>query len=652
MYASTFRFSTLSLACLAASALAVEPDSYQALITNTSGTQLTASPGGSRESQLVSSPCPTFSWGAVEDAQSYELAVFDQEFSGPNSKPVLSASIATPALSWTPATDQCLQTGRRYVWSVRAETAEGVGNWSEARHFEISLDNPELTDAVQREVQLQLNQPATWRQMIRDAMRSEGLTIRQERSLTTHSSTENQTAENNQHERGLLTQAASFYNIAFRVSNKNGVVFDDAGDNTGLIPAEGQGARLMWYPAKRALRAGYDAGTYWNTINIGTSSVAIGSSTLASGSASAAFGAYTQATGGSSTAMGINTLASGESSTAMGNFSRATGNNSTAMGYNSEASGDASIAMGDGTTASGLYSTAMGRDTTASGTYSLAAGRRAKTESPSGLSKYSGSFVWADSFDFDFHATAGNQFSARASGGVRFVTDIDGSGNATETFTIDASGNVSATGTMTASSTTLPGVTPSYHGITAMIGDRIAAYGVNSSSSWPAMEAWNQGSGDLFRAWAGANGSQQKKFSVTNDGTVFATAYNTPSDGRLKDNITSLGNALEKISALRGVSYTMKNDPEHAQHIGVIAQELEQQYPELVHTDDQGMKSVAYANLSAVLIEAVKEQQQQIQQQSAQIEALQAQVQHFETQLVRVREQLEPSNSRLILARH
>jgi hypothetical protein len=58
---------------------------------------------------------------------------------------------------------------------------------------------------------------------------------------------------------------------------------------------------------------------------------------------------------------------------------------------------------------------------------------------------------------------------------------------------------------------------------------------------------------------------------------------------------------------LRGVSYVMKDDPAQSTKIGVIAQELEQEYPELVATDKDGMKSVAYANLTAVLIEAIKD---------------------------------------------
>jgi len=88
---------------------------------------------------------------------------------------------------------------------------------------------------------------------------------------------------------------------------------------------------------------------------------------------------------------------------------------------------------------------------------------------------------------------------------------------------------------------------------------------------------------------------------ATLDGTLTQT-----SDLRLKTDIQPLKDTLNKVLRLRGVSYVMKADEAQERKIGVIAQELEQEYPELVNTDDKGMKSVAYANLTAVLIETMK----------------------------------------------
>jgi hypothetical protein len=77
------------------------------------------------------------------------------------------------------------------------------------------------------------------------------------------------------------------------------------------------------------------------------------------------------------------------------------------------------------------------------------------------------------------------------------------------------------------------------------------------------------------------------------------------SDVRLKTNIKTLKNGLEKVESLRGVSY-FRNDKEN---IGVIAQEIEEILPEIVRTadDEMGTKSVDYGRITAVLIEAVKE---------------------------------------------
>ena len=87
--------------------------------------------------------------------------------------------------------------------------------------------------------------------------------------------------------------------------------------------------------------------------------------------------------------------------------------------------------------------------------------------------------------------------------------------------------------------------------------------------------------------------------------TGNVTAY---SDERLKDNIVTIDNALDKVSQMRGVTFT-KDDKLSS---GVIAQELEKIAPELVH--DGEYKSVAYGNVVGYLIEAIKELKQEIKQ--------------------------------------
>jgi hypothetical protein len=93
---------------------------------------------------------------------------------------------------------------------------------------------------------------------------------------------------------------------------------------------------------------------------------------------------------------------------------------------------------------------------------------------------------------------------------------------------------------------------------------------------------------------------------IDSAGTVTISGDLTvSSDERLKSNIKPLENALDKLKDIRGVSYNKK--PSNKAEIGVIAQEVEKHYPELINHDDKGMKSVNYNGLIGVLIESVKQ---------------------------------------------
>ena len=91
----------------------------------------------------------------------------------------------------------------------------------------------------------------------------------------------------------------------------------------------------------------------------------------------------------------------------------------------------------------------------------------------------------------------------------------------------------------------------------------------------------------------------------TDQNTTFHGNMTVSSDERLKSNIKPLEDSLSKLMNIRGVSYVKKasNQPE----IGVIAQEVERQYPELIRNRDDGMKTVNYNGLIGVLIESVKQ---------------------------------------------
>ena len=143
---------------------------------------------------------------------------------------------------------------------------------------------------------------------------------------------------------------------------------------------------------------------------------------------------------------------------------------------------------------------------------------------------------------------------------------------------------------------------------------------------------------DELRFWQGAaangtlnnNFSMTERFRLTADGTghfdADVVAYSsTVSDKRLKENITTIDNALDKVMALRGVEYDWTATSRKGTHdIGLVAQEVEEVIPELVtehelctgefggEGNEKTFKTVNYDKMVGVLIEAIKEQQVQI----------------------------------------
>ena len=111
-------------------------------------------------------------------------------------------------------------------------------------------------------------------------------------------------------------------------------------------------------------------------------------------------------------------------------------------------------------------------------------------------------------------------------------------------------------------------------------------------------------------------------------GRIKTDNVNETSDTRLKKDVVTISNSLTKIQQSRGVYFKWRTDEfkernfDTTLQIGVIAQEIEKIFPEVVSTDVDGYKSVEYSKLVAVLIEAIKEQQKTINKQQAEIGSL------------------------------
>ena len=106
-----------------------------------------------------------------------------------------------------------------------------------------------------------------------------------------------------------------------------------------------------------------------------------------------------------------------------------------------------------------------------------------------------------------------------------------------------------------------------------------------------------------------------------NGDATLAGNLNINSDARLKANIVSLGSTLFKLLQIDGKSYTLKKDESEKQKIGLLAQDIEKVFPELV-SESHGIKSVNYQGLVPVLINALKEQQSEIDELKTMLKTL------------------------------
>ena len=188
----------------------------------------------------------------------------------------------------------------------------------------------------------------------------------------------------------------------FRVDSAGGLVaIGELG--IGIIPASGEGYRLMWAPYHASFRAGH-ADTEWDFASMGFFSWAGGNNTMASQYATFAFGDNTDATANYAVAFGNNTIVSGFYGFGAGLQARCAQSGCVAVGYVPNADGDGAVALGYRVTADADYSTALGY--------------RASTNG------HHGAFVISDASTTDStEASANNQFSGRFAGGWRFFTN-------------------------------------------------------------------------------------------------------------------------------------------------------------------------------------------------------------------------------------
>jgi hypothetical protein len=129
-------------------------------------------------------------------------------------------------------------------------------------------------------------------------------------------------------------------------------------------------------------------------------------------------------------------------------------------------------------------------------------------------------------------------------------------------------------------------------------------------------------------------------YAIKTDRTVLAD-IESPSDLRYKTNIETLDDALSLVSSLRGVSFDWNQSAfpekhfESGRQIGFIAQEMEMVIPEFVSTGGDGYKAVSYQKMTAVLVEAIKEQQKMILERDEKISDLEQRIAKIEAVILK-----------------
>lgn len=170
----------------------------------------------------------------------------------------------------------------------------------------------------------------------------------------------------------------------------------------------------------------------------------------------------------------------------------------------------------------------------------------------------------------------------------------------------DVTGNVSgSSGSCTGNATTATLATNATNATNATTA-------TNATNVTVAAESTDTTCFPLFATSATGNQAPKSSTNLTFDasaGRLSATFLNSLSDENLKKDISTIDNAVDKVMQLRGVDYTWKQSEEKSK--GVIAQELQKVLPELVSESDDRL-SVNYNGIIGVLIEAIKEQQKQI----------------------------------------
>jgi hypothetical protein len=363
----------------------------------------------------------------------------------------------------------------------------------------------------------------------------------------------------------------------------------------------GSGAKLMWLPDLNAFRVGTlisgSTSTYWDRDNIGQYSFASGRNTRAQGYGATAMGRDTEATNNYAFASGFFSNADGEYSTAMGFNTDALALGSTALGYQTDAEANFSFAAGSNSEAQAIYSVAIGNAVQAQSYSSMAVGRY----NVGGGNATS--WVASDPI-FEIGIGAAPQASARVNA-----------------FTVLKNGYTSV-GAHIDEPTTDFQVFHDNGGTEN--GFKLLNKGANKN--WWRFYTLN--SNGLLYMYSKAGGNSNAVGSFNN----VSGAYSALSDRRVKDNFKDLHFNWQDFMQLKPLTYHYKTDNNKRAHIGLVAQEVQPIYPELVsYNKEDDLYQLNYSGFGVVAVKAIQELKFEIEALSEENMVLKALINDKET---------------------
>lgn len=352
----------------------------------------------------------------------------------------------------------------------------------------------------------------------------------------------------------------------------------------GSLRFWGTGRRMLWYADKAAFRAGFINGSQWDADSIGSYSFATGINTQANGMYSFAAGAVTNARGDNAVAIGSNSNAYENGSVAIGSYSNAYGSFSMALGYNSSTYGKFSTAIGEAAWANARSSFTIGAYNDA-------------TDNPDANT--------AAPTDRLFQIGNGYSFRSRSNALTVLRNGNMGVGTTSPQYLVDVNGamrlrsNGSNAGIWYNNTDNTPAIFTGMNSNTQ--------WGINANSSWPFL--FDISNGEAYKS----SGS---------------SAWIVASDARLKENIHPYKDGLRTLMQVQPVWFNYKNKSgfnSGKAYVGVLAQQLQDAAPYMVGNftkDGKEFLNVDNSAMTYMLINAVKEQQHEIELLKKKVEKL------------------------------